>query len=68
MTFPAPGNLPYLGIKLASLVSSTLAGRFFINEPSGKPHYTLHRRQIGMMDKIMEMSRPILQRRKKGPL
>ena len=29
LSFPSPGGLPDPGIKLASLVSSTLAGRFF---------------------------------------
>ena len=30
---PPPGNLPDLGIKLASLVSPALADRFFTTEP-----------------------------------
>ena len=34
---PPPGNLPDLGIKLASLTSPALAGRFFTTEPPGKP-------------------------------
>ena len=35
--FPSPGDLPNAGIKLASLASPALAGRFFTTEPSGKP-------------------------------
>ena len=34
LPFPSPGNLPDLGIKLAS---PALAGRFFTIEPPGKP-------------------------------
>ena len=34
-----PGNLPDPGIKLTSLVSPALAGRFFTTKPSGKPLY-----------------------------
>ena len=30
LTFPPPGDLPYPGIELASLVSPALAGGFFI--------------------------------------
>ena len=43
LPFPPPGNLLNPGIKLASLVSSTLAGRFFTTVPPGKPfkNYTL---------------------------
>ena len=37
LAFPSPGDLPDPGIELASLVSSTLAGGFFTNEPLGKP-------------------------------
>ena len=37
LPFPPPGNLPDPGIKPKSLVSSVLAGRFFTNEPPGKP-------------------------------
>ena len=36
LTFPTLGNLPYPQIKLASLVSSILAGRFFTTEPTWK--------------------------------
>ena len=35
--FPTPGDLPNPGIKLASLGSPALAGRFFITAPPGKP-------------------------------
>ena len=41
LSFPSPGGLPDPGIKLASLVSSTLAGRFFTTELSGKPKYLI---------------------------
>ena len=34
LLFPPPGDLPYLGIELTSLV---LAGRFFTAEPPGNP-------------------------------
>ena len=34
LPFPSPGDLPYPGIEPVSL---TLAGRFFITEPPGKP-------------------------------
>ena len=37
LPFPPPGDLPHLGIKPKSLVSSVLVGRFFITEPPGKP-------------------------------
>jgi len=36
LPFPSPGDLPNLGIKTASLA---LAGRFFMTEPPGEPHY-----------------------------
>ena len=36
LPFPTPGDLPHAGIKLASLVSPALAGRFFTAEPPGK--------------------------------
>ena len=37
LPFPSPGDLPNPGIKLASLASPALAGRFFTTEPSWKP-------------------------------
>ena len=39
---PPPGELPHSGIKSASPVSPTLAGRFFTTEPPGKlaSHHT----------------------------
>ena len=37
LSFPSPGNLPKLGIKPVSLVSSALIGGFFIAAPAGKP-------------------------------
>ena len=37
LPFPSPGDLPNAGIKLASLASPALAGRFFTTELSGKP-------------------------------
>ena len=37
LSFPPPGDLPHPGIKLSSLVSSALAGKFFTTEPTGKP-------------------------------
>ena len=37
LPFPTPGNLPYPGIKPASLVSTALTGGFFTIEPPGKP-------------------------------
>ena len=36
-TFPPPGDLPNPGIKLKSLTSLALAGRFFTTVPPGKP-------------------------------
>ena len=38
LPFPPSGDLPYPGIKLASLASPALAGRFFTATPPGKPH------------------------------
>ena len=35
-----PGDLPDLGIKLLSLISPALAGRFFTTAPPGSPHST----------------------------
>ena len=35
--YPPPGDLPDLGIKLASPVAPALAGRFFTIVPPGKP-------------------------------
>ena len=37
LQFPAPGDLPNLGIELESPVSPALAGGFFITESPGKP-------------------------------
>ena len=37
LPFPSPGNLPNPGVKLASLVSPALAGRFFTTASPGKP-------------------------------
>ena len=39
LPFPAPGDLPHLGIKPVSLASRPLADRFFTTEPPGKPKY-----------------------------
>ena len=36
LPFPSPGDIPDPGIKLASLMSPALAGRFFITEPPKK--------------------------------
>ena len=36
--FPSPGDVPSWGIKPASPVSPTLADKFFITEPPGKPN------------------------------
>ena len=38
---PSPGDLPNPGIKLSSLTSPALAGRFFIVGPPGKPKYCI---------------------------
>ena len=38
VAFPTPGDPPNPGIKPASLVSTALAGRFFITAPPGKPY------------------------------
>jgi len=37
LPFPTPRDLPYLGIKPASLASPLLAGRFFTTVPSRSP-------------------------------
>ena len=37
MPFPTPGDIPDLGIELASLASYALAGKFFTTESPGKP-------------------------------
>ena len=53
LPFPPPEDLPNMGIKPASPVSPSLAGRFFTIEPLGKPqiknvfiqmsnHYVVH--------------------------
>ena len=44
LSFPSPGNLPDPGIKLRSPVLqavSCIAGRFFTNEPPGKPQLSI---------------------------
>ena len=35
LPFPSPGDLPFLGIEPASLVSPVLAGGFFTTVPPG---------------------------------
>ena len=42
LAYSTPGDLPDSGIKLASLVSPVLAGRFFTIVPPGKCHLTVH--------------------------
>ena len=43
LAYPTPEDLPDSGIKLASLVSPVLAGRFFFTiVPPGKCHLTVH--------------------------
>ena len=42
LPFPSPGYLPYPGIKPVSPAYLTLAGRFFTNEPLGKPKITVN--------------------------
>ena len=37
LPFPTPGDLPNPGIEPASLVSTALAGGFFVTELPGKP-------------------------------
>jgi hypothetical protein len=37
LPFPPPGYLPDPGSKLMSSASPTLAGKFYITEPPGKP-------------------------------
>ena len=37
LPFPTPGDLPDPGIEPMSLVSATIAGRFFTAKPPGKP-------------------------------
>ena len=49
LPFPSPGDLPHPGIKLASLLSPALAGRFFTTAPPEKPHiynYTYNKKYI----------------------
>ena len=41
LPFPPPGDLPDPEMEPESLVSLTLAGRFFITEPPGKPRVTM---------------------------
>ena len=43
LPFPAPGDLPDLGMELES---PALAGRFFSAEPSGKPFGTLSNNKV----------------------
>ena len=42
LPFLSAGDLPDVGIKLTSLLSLALAGRFFTTEPPGKPKGVLH--------------------------
>ena len=42
LAYCTPGDLPDSGIKLESLVSPVLAGRFFTIVPPGKRHLTVH--------------------------
>ena len=45
LPFPSPGDLPYPGVKLVSLlslVSPAFAGRFFTTAPLGKPLQEVH--------------------------
>ena len=37
LSFPPPGDIPDPGLKPASPVVPTMAGRFFTTDPSGKP-------------------------------
>ena len=39
LPFPPPEDLPNLGIKSTSPVPPVLPGRFFTNEPLGKPPF-----------------------------
>ena len=41
LSFPSPGDLPYLGIEPESLMSPVLAGGFFTTVPPGKPPKSL---------------------------
>ena len=41
LPFPTPGNLPNPGTESESLLSPTLAGRFFTFVPPGKPSYRI---------------------------
>ena len=38
LPYTSPGHLPDTGIEPVSLASPALAGRFFTNEPPGKPY------------------------------
>ena len=38
LPFPSPEDLPEPGIKITSVASHALAGRFFTTAPTGKPH------------------------------
>ena len=46
VAFPAPGDLPNLGINPVSSASATLAGEFLTTEPSGKPQSGLTLKNI----------------------
>ena len=46
LPFPPPGNLPNPGTEPASPKSPTLAGRFFITEPPGKPVGNQKKKQL----------------------
>ena len=42
LPFHPPGDLPNPGVEPTCPVSSALVGRFFITEPPGKPHGSVH--------------------------
>jgi len=42
LPIPMPGDLPDLGMEPMSAAFPTLAGRFFITEPSGKPFCSIY--------------------------
>ena len=54
LPFPTPGDLPRPGIQPKSLVSPTLADRFFTTAPLGKPKYmdTLLKIKVNILTKI----------------
>ena len=65
LPFPTLGDLPDLGIKLESLASPALAGRFLTTAPPGKPQHTNRHTQIHII-KNQKQKHPLTSQRNKN--